>query len=111
VSAGELSEISRYLPGRLIRQRLQLASMATANRDLLVRLPGSWVPASGGRLLLWAEVDDGFWALRLNGEEAPFTRMPADLRGIDLSALRTAPGEMVDVAMVYRAPLSRIWRR
>jgi hypothetical protein len=69
------------------------------------------VPESGDRLLLWAEVNDGFWTLRLNGQEVPFARMPADLRGVDLSAVRTPAGDMVDVEMVYRAPLSRIWRR
>lgn len=68
------------------------------------------VPSSGGRLLLWADVDDGFWTLRLNGRQAAFVRMPADLRGIDLSTTEP-PGSPVDVEMVYRAPLSRIWRR
>jgi hypothetical protein len=56
-------------------------------------------------------VDDGLWTLRLNGHEAGFTDMPADLRGIDVSRVPPATDGSVVVEMIYRAPLSRIWRR
>jgi hypothetical protein len=69
------------------------------------------MPPPGGRLLLWAEVDDGFWHLRLNGRDASFVGMPADLRGIDVSLAAPRQDGRVDVEMTYRAPLSRLWRR
>jgi len=65
-------------------------------------------PASG-ELLLWADVDDGYWALSVNGKPRPLLPMPADLRGIDLSEL-VPPGTAVAVEMRYRGPLSRVWR-
>jgi hypothetical protein len=64
----------------------------------------------GDPIVLWADVEDGFWTLRLNGRTAPFVRLPADLRGIDLSAAATEPGAPVEVEMLYRAPLSQLWR-
>jgi hypothetical protein len=61
------------------------------------------------RLLLWSDVDDGFWALWVNGRRRESVRLPADLRGIDLSA--DDGGAQVEIEMRYLGPLSWIWRR
>jgi len=53
--------------------------------------------------LLWADVNDGFWRLKINGELADFMPTIASLRMFEAE-----PGD--EIEMVYRGPLSRIWR-
>ena len=66
-----------------------------------------WIPADA--LLLWADVNDGLWTLTVNGRPTEFAKpAPAALRLIAIPRSEvTAP---VRIEMVYRGPLSRIWR-
>lgn len=53
--------------------------------------------------LIWADYNDGFWMLKINGEPARFETMPAKLRGF-----YARRGDMVE--MVYTGPVSQLWR-
>ncbi|MEP6390290.1 MAG: hypothetical protein ABJ056_10245 [Halioglobus sp.] len=59
--------------------------------------------ASHATRLIWADVNDGFWKLRINGERAEFIPTIASLR-----MFIAEPGD--DIEMIYEGPLSRIWR-
>jgi hypothetical protein len=61
--------------------------------------------AAGGSRLLWADVNDGFWSLEIDGRPAAFEAGPASLRYFSLPEAHTAR-----VRMTYKGPLSRLWR-
>jgi hypothetical protein len=88
------------------RQRYSLISYSPSEIRFRTQIPEP--PA--GRLLLWAEVDDGFWELSVQGQRATILRLEADLRGIDLRCIAPDPSGEVEIRMVYRGPLSRLWR-
>lgn len=54
--------------------------------------------------LIWADYDDGFWKLKINGGIRNFEATPAKLRGF-----YAMPGDRVE--MVYTGPLTRLWRK
>lgn len=56
------------------------------------------------RLLVWADYTDGFWRVRVNGQEQDIVPVPARLRGF-----HARPGDHIE--LTYRGPLSRLWRR
>jgi hypothetical protein len=56
--------------------------------------------------LLWADVNDGYWKLWVNGKKQNFRDAPAGLRGIPLDLA----SQSLHVEMIYEGPLSRFWR-
>ncbi len=57
----------------------------------------------GSMQLVWADYNDGYWGLKINGVEQDFSSGPAALR-----YFVAKPGDRVQ--MIYRGPLSRLFR-
>lgn len=78
--------------------------------DLITYTPGyiKFIIRSGNpglkSKLIWADYNDDFWTLKVNGRATTFEVVPAKLRGF-----YGMPGDVVE--MVYEGPLSRLWRK
>jgi hypothetical protein len=58
---------------------------------------------SGKNQLIWADYNDSFWNLKINGQPSPLAYGPARLRTF------TAASDDI-IEMTYAGPLSRLWR-
>lgn len=54
--------------------------------------------------LIWADYNDGYWRLYVNGKNQPFEAGPAKMR-----LFTASPGDKIE--MVYMGPLSQFWRK
>ena len=72
-------------------------------RFVIGKRPEGLEPSASSRFV-WADYNDGYWQLSVNGERQSFVSGPAALRYFD-----ARPGDLIQ--MTYLGPLSRFFRR